>query len=117
MSNYLIAPKALPEFTPDEYHAYVTAMYALRVRGAAKPKATAPGLSLKRTAKGALSITWRSKVRPFAYVTMPELIALAAGIPCSQADLWNAFKRKRFIIAKDRLEAEQTYAKLKEIPW
>ncbi len=111
----LIAPKPIAEFDSDEYHAYITEMYALPApKRGAKPPGPAPGLTVSRTKKGALSVR-RTKVRPFAYVTLSEIAGLAKLQECSQADLWNMFKRKKFIIAKDRLEAEHLLIKLNEI--
>lgn len=101
-------------FTPDAYHAYVTGMYELRTKG--KPKGPAAGLTVSRTKKGALSVR-RSKSRAFEYVTMSEIAALAEHAKCSQADLWNIFKKKGYIVAGSRLEAEKIYADVKEIPW
>lgn len=114
--NY-IAPKSVHEFTPDEYHAYVGGMYALRVKRGAKAAGPAPGLSVTRTKKGALTVRRQPKQRAFDYVTLPEIAALAKEQNCGQADLWNMFKLREYIIAKDRMEAEQMYANIKEIPW
>lgn len=114
----LIAPKHITEYGPCEYHTYISSHYALPAkRGRTAVKASpAPGLTVGRTKKGALSIR-RTKVRPFAYVTGAELDALAAAAACTKTELWNAFRARDFIIAKDRLEAEHTYAKLKELPF
>lgn len=112
----LIAPKHITEYTPNEYHAYVSDMYELRTKGKAKPTAGVSGLTVSRTKKGALTVR-RAKVRPFEYVTMPEIKKLADFYKVSQADLWNVFKQKEYIIAKDRLDAERLYSQLKGIPW
>lgn len=112
----LIAPKPFAEYGAQEYYDYVTGMYALRVKRGAKPPGPAPGLSLSRTKAGALSIR-RSRSRAFDYVLDTEIIALAKAIGAYQSDVWNAFVRRRFIIAKSRMQAEETYAAVKEIPW
>lgn len=101
------------EFTPDEYHVYVRDMYQLRLKPRAKPPSPAPGLSVTRTKTGKLSLRRQSKQRAFDYVTMPEIEKLARAADCAQSDLWNLFKKKNYIIAKDRLDAERTYAQLK----
>lgn len=106
--NDLIAPKPVSEFQPDEYHRYVSDMYALRVKRGGKVPAV-PGLSVSRTKAGALSVR-RGKARAFDYVTMPEIALLAKAAGTGQADIWNAFKKREFIIAKDRLEAERVFA-------
>lgn len=110
--------KPMNQFTPEEYHAYVSGMYELRTKKtSAKPSSGVSGLNVSRTKKsGALSIR-RTKVRAFNYVTMAEIQKLANHAKCSQADLWNLFKKKDYIIAVSRMEAEQIYARIKEIPW
>ncbi len=112
----LIAPKPMRNFTPDEYSQYVTNMYSIRVKGGAKPKSPVEGISVRRNKKGALAI-YRSKARAFAYVTQEEVVKLAIAFKVTQAEIWNLFKSKDYIIAKDRLEAEATYAAIQEIPW
>lgn len=110
----LIAPKPIQAYGPEEFHAYVTGMYALP--GRKSPPKAAPGLSVSRTKAGALSIR-RAKTRAFAYVTLPEIAALAKEKSVSQAELWTAFKLKGFIITETRMQAEERYAVIKEIPW
>ena len=112
----LIAPKHISEFGPEEFHTYVSSMFGMRIKGKAKPLKVAPGLTVNRNKKGALSIR-RAKSRPLAYITHTELTALAQELKVPQAELWNAFKAKDYIISKSRMEAEQIYAKLKELPW
>lgn len=102
----LIAPKHISEFTAAEYHEYVTAMYYTEK----KKESAAPGLTVRRTDKGILSIIRRSKQRFFAYVTRAEIEALSGEVQCSVADLWNVFKAKGYIIAGDRLAAEAAYS-------
>lgn len=116
MTANWIAPKPFVEYTPDEYHSYVSSMYALRVKRGAKPPSPAPGLSVCRTKAGALSLR-KTKARTFCYVTLPEIAALAKVVGCGQADLWNLFKKKEYVIAKTRMEAERIYADINEIPW
>lgn len=117
MRTVLISGKHVTEYTPADYHAHVTDMHQMRTKGkAAKPAGPAPGLAVSRTKKGALSIR-RTKARAFAYVTYKEIEALAKAAQCSQAELWQAFKAKEFIITQTRMEAEQRYADIKEIPW
>lgn len=113
----LIAPKPFAEFEPEEYHGYVSNMYELRIKkGSAKPTSGVPGLNILRTKKGALSLR-RTKARTFEYVTMSEVKKLADYAKASQADVWNLFKAKKYIMAKDRMEAEKIYAEIKDIPW
>lgn len=109
----LIAPKHISAFTPEEYHSYVSAMYALRVKRGTKPASPIPGLSVSRSKTGTLTIR-RTKTRAFGYVTLTEIKKLAEHVKCSQAELWNAFKAREFIIAKDRITAEHTLIKLRE---
>ena len=111
----LIAPKPIDAYGADEYYAYVQSMYELRTKGPKKPAPPALGLSVRRTKTGKLSVTRRAKTRPFAYVTLPEIAALATATGCNQSDLWNLFKQKEFIVAKDRMTAEQAYAKAKGV--
>lgn len=106
----LISPKPFEEFGAEEYYAYVQSMYGVRVKRGAKPPSPAPGLSVSRTKKGALSVRRTPKARAFDYVTMHEVELLAKAADVSQAELWNCFKRRGFIVARDRLEAERTYA-------
>lgn len=115
MRGVLISGKHVSEFTPDNFHAHVTGMHQLRTKGSAKQQ-PAPGLAVNRTKKGTLSIR-RSKARAFAYVTYKEIEALAKAVQCSQAELWNLFKTKDYIVTQTRMEAEQRYADIKEIPW
>ncbi len=114
--NVLIAPKPFKEYTEVEFHAYVQSMYELRTKGPAKLKSPAPGLKISRTKKGVLTVK-RTKVRPFAYVTRVELAALAKEAGTNQSDLWNMFKQKKYLITKDRMEAERIHADIKGLPW
>ena len=116
MNQPLIAPKPFAAYTPDEYHVYVSGMYELRTKGPKKPPKPVPGLTVSRTKAGALTVR-RSKTRAFAYVTIPEVAALAAEAKCSQADMWNMFKQKKFIIAKDRITAEHLHMQKGLEPW
>lgn len=104
----LIAPKPFADFTAEEYHSFVQSFYGLRVRATHRKASPALGIAITRTAKGALSIR-RSKARSFDYVTWSELEALANAVKCSKADLWQAFKTRKFIITKTRMEAERLY--------
>lgn len=115
----LVASKPIGEFEPGEFHSHVSQMYHVQVKRAtpgAKPKSPVPGLNVRRLKSGKLSIT-RTKARTFAYVTMPEVTALAEFAKCSQADLWNEFKAREFILGRDRMTCEQFYAELKEMPF
>ena len=112
MVNALIAPKPFAAFAPDEYHAYVSSMYELRTKGRAKPASPAAGLTVRRTPEGALSIARSKAQRAFEYVTWPELAKLAEALKVGQSDLWQAFRAKNYIVAKDRLAAEHTYSAL-----
>ncbi len=112
----LIAPKPFAEFTADEFHVHVQAMYEVRTKRGAKPVGPAPGLTVSRTKAGALSVR-RTKARPFAYVTLGEIAELAKAAQTNQSDLWNLFKRRKFIIAQTRMQAENIYAELKGIPF
>jgi hypothetical protein len=114
----LISGKPVSEFSPDEYYAAVTAMYEQRTRASrTKPQSHAPGLTLSRTKKGALSVRRSAKTRAFAYVTLAEVTALAKALSATQAEVWTFFKLKKYIIAKDRMEAERIYSEINEIPW
>lgn len=114
----LIANKPFRDYTPEDYHIYIKSMYQIRQKGS-KPKkpSFAEGLALSRTKKGALSLRLNKKKRPFLFVLDAEITALAAGYGFMQAEVWNLFKARKFIIAKTRMEAEHIYANLKEIPW
>lgn len=112
----LIAPKAISEFTPEEFHRYVSEMYQLprgKCAAGAPQVSRVPGLSITRSKTGRLVVRRNPKVRAFDYVTRSEIAALAKGKECNQADLWNAFKARKFIISGDRMEAEQIYAHLR----
>lgn len=112
-----ISPKPFTEYTPEDFHAYVSNMFSMRTKKtSAKPTSGVLGLVVSRTKKGALSLR-RAKSRTFEYVTMGELVKLATHAKASQAEVWNLFKTKKYIISKDRMEAEQIYAQIKEIPW
>lgn len=124
----LISPKHFRDFTPEEYQAYVKTFYEERtsrgpkVRGGrinlvkTKPQSFAEGLKLKRLKSGVLSIS-RTKKRSSAYVTYAEIEAMSKGYGFSQAEVWNAFRLKHFIIARTLEEAEVIMAKIAEIPW
>src|SRR3990167_5926841 len=99
--------KPFKEFTPEEYHAHVKGMYALRK--VAKPKKApgpAPGLSVKLTKKGAISIARAKKTRAFDYVLKAEIDALA-----------QAIKQKGYIVADNKMDAERTHASILGVPW
>lgn len=114
----LIAPKHVTEYGEQEYYDYVSGMYELRQKGSkpAKAKGPAQGITLSRTKKGALSIRHNKKQRPFAYILQLEMEALCSEQNCTFAELWNAFKAKGFLVAKDKMEAEQIYANIKQVP-
>lgn len=116
MSQPLIAHKHIAEFGADEFHAYVTAMYALRIKGRAKAPNPAPGLFITRTKTGKVGIR-RTKLRAFDYITNTEMADVAKQSGITQAELFVAFKERNFIVAKDRLEAEHIHTKLQELPW
>lgn len=109
----LIAPKPIREFSPDDYHRYVTEMYFIKV---SKKKSIVLGISLRKTKKGNLSVR-RTKDRAFSYITLSEISELSKEHGVSQAELWNMFKAKAYIISSNRMEAEKIYAKLKGLPW
>lgn len=113
----LISPKPFSEFTPDAYHAYVTAMYALPVKRTGKAKSPVSGLTVNRTKAGGLSVRRTAKSRPFAYATIAEVKSLADYAKCSQAELWNLLKSKDFILGQTRIECEKIYAEIQGIPW
>jgi hypothetical protein len=113
MRSVLISGRHVTEFTPQEYYEYVSAMYELRRKGKAKAASPAPGLTVSRTKKGALSIR-RAKSRAFTYVTYPEIAALAKAAGCSQSELWQLFKAKEYIITQTRMEAEHAYGAAKK---
>lgn len=112
----LIAPKPFKAYEPEEYHTYIQSMYGLRTRGSAKPKSPVEGVTLTRTKKGALSIR-RTKVRAFAYITTKEIAALAKSTGITQAEIWNLFKEKNYMITADRMEAERRYSEITGLPW
>lgn len=116
----LISPKSFSDHSPEEFHAHVKSMYELRQKGS-KPSVKKPsfaeGLTLKRTKTGKISITRSSKKRHFEFVLDIEIVALAKGYGFTQAETWNAFRAKKYIIARTRLEAEKIYADIKDIPW
>lgn len=111
----LIAPKHVTEFSPGEYHTYVSAMYELP----AKPKSAKPrivdGLSVTVAKDGAIKVR-RGKARTFDYVTFSELEAFARALGLFQSDIWNAFKARGFVIARTRIEAERTHAAAPKSP-
>src|SRR3990167_1088581 len=110
--------KPFKEFTPEEYHAHVKGMYALRK--VAKPKKApgpAPGLSVKLTKKGAISIARAKKTRAFDYVLKAEIDALAQASKLPLQDLWTAFKQKGYIVADNKMDAERTHASILGVPW
>lgn len=116
--NVLIAPKPFSAYSPEEYHAYVTVMYGLRTKArSTKPASPVQGISITKTKKGTLGVRRMEKGRPFAYVTYPEIAALAKHHGVPQSDLWNAFKAKDYIVTKTRMEAEKLYAEIQGIPW
>lgn len=103
----LIAPKPFAEYSPDEYHAYVSEMYSLRKK--AGKTSVVPGLSVSRTKAGKLSIR-KTAARAFPYVTYSELAKLAEAAKVNQSDLWQVFQAKKYIITQTRMEAEVRYA-------
>ncbi len=110
--------KPFKSFTPEEFHQHVKDMYELRVKGTkAKKPSFADGLTLSRTKKGLVSIRLNKKKRSFEYVLDMEIDALAKGHGMTKSEVWNAFKAKKFVIAKTRIEAEEIYADIKDIPW
>lgn len=111
----LVSVKSFRDFTPEEYHAHVTAMYALRKEK--KAESCAPGISLTLTKKGAISIRRVKNKRAFAYVTRSEIEALAKESGHSMQILWTAFREADYIISNDRMEAEKLHANLEGIPW
>lgn len=117
MKPPLISPRPVGEFTPDEYHSYVTEMFQLRTKGSTKPRSPVPGVSISRLKSGKLSLRRTAKTRAFAYVLRSEIIALAKHMKLPQSDVWNVFVRAKWIIAASRLEAEQIYATQEGIPW
>lgn len=116
MTMPLIAPMPFAEFAPQAYYEYVQSMFELRVKGRAKPAPPVAGLSVSRLKSGKLSVR-RGKDRTFEYVTWKEIELLAKAGSLSQAELWNAFKAKEYIITKTRMDAERIYAEINEIPW
>lgn len=113
MMQLYIAPKSLAEFSPDEFQNYVADM---EIRPAKRELGPAPGLTVRRTKAGKLSIR-RAKSRAFDYITHAELAALAAKTQVTQTELWNALRLRNFILAKSRMEAETIYGRLKQIPF
>jgi hypothetical protein len=113
----LISPKPFTGYTADEYHAYVTAMYALPVKRGAKPKSPVSGLAVTRGEAGELRVRRTAKARPFPYATIAEVKLLADHVKCGQAELWNLLKAKKFILGQTRMECEKIYAEIEEIPW
>lgn len=116
LHDVLVAPMPFAEFESGAWKTYVNSMYEVRTRGRTRPTAPAKGLSVSRTKRGALSIR-RTRTRSFCYVTYAEITELAAAVPCSQADLWQAFKAKDYIIKQTRMECERIYADLKAMPF
>ncbi len=115
-TDVLISPKSFRDFGPEEFHKYVTGMYALRVRGSKPAKPVfAEGLTVSKTKSGKLSVRRTSAKRAFAYVTRAELSALSTGLGFAELDLWNAFKAAEYIIAQDRMDAEKRYAEAKGV--
>lgn len=114
----LIAPKSFPEYSPEEYHAYVTGMYGLRQRGS-KPKKEelVAGISLMRTKKGSISVRRMKQKRAFAWITREEIRTLSAGLGLDLHECWNAFVEREFMIVETRMEAERRYAELKGVPF
>lgn len=106
--------KPIEQFTPEEYHAHVTAMYGLRVKGGKKASA-APGITISKNKKGVLSIR-KSKKRAFEYVLRTEIDALAKEKKFSISEVWTAFKIKGYIITETKAEAENINTNIKQLP-
>lgn len=116
--NVLISSKRMDEFEAEEYLAYVKSMYALRIKGRPKKAvSTVPGLNVVKNKKGTLSIRRSNKLRTFKYVTREELVLLAKSCTVSQSELWNAFKKKDFLITETRMEAELLHADINSLPF
>ena len=115
MTALLIAPKPFAEFGPDEYREYVQAMFAMPRAKRGATVSVAPGLTLTKLKGGGRSVRRSSKTRPFAYVTWPEIAALAKANGAAQSDLWNLFRAKGFIVAKSRMDAEIAFAAVKGV--
>jgi hypothetical protein len=113
----LIAPKPFSAFTADEYHAYITAMWAMPAKRGTRPCSPVSGLSVSRNKKGTLTVRRTAKNRPFAYATTGEVTALAKHVKCPQAELWNLLKAKDFILGPDRLTCEKIYAEIQQLPF
>lgn len=115
----LIAPKSFREQTPEHFHTHVKAMYEERKKAATKPKkpSFAEGLSLKRTKTGKVSITRNKKKRGFEFVLDSEIDSLAKGYEMTKAEVWNAFKAKKYIIARTSEEAKTIKANVEGVPW
>lgn len=116
----LIAPKKLKDFSATEYHDYVKGMYKKRVKrssATAKPKSPVSGVRISKTKRGNVGIARSKKLRAFPYITDPEIRALCSHHKLTYSVLWTAFKKKNWIVAADRLKAEEAYAKLRGLPW
>ncbi len=113
MNLPLVAPKHIKEFSPEEYHAYVT---GLQVRKVSKGSPV-PGLSVSRTKKGKISIRYAKKARPLQYVTNKEIEILGKKASILQSELYLAFKNKKFLITADKAEAERINDDIAQIPW
>lgn len=115
MKQPLISPKPFQEYSPEEYHRYVSEMYELRQKGS-KPKVAkvAAGISLSLTKKGKLSIRCSRK---FKYITDAEMAALAKEKELPINQIWLAFKAKDFIMTKTKEEAQRIAADIGSIPW
>lgn len=112
-----VSPKPIRAYEAGEYHAHVTDMYGERRRPSSKSKSPVPGVSVRRktSVSGDGFQIRRVAGRAFAYVTYAELERLARDLGCPQSDLFNAFRMREWIVAKDRLEAEARYVTEKAI--
>ena len=110
----VIMPRGFESMTPEEYHAYITKMHEKR---GAKAAAPAEGITISQSATGKLTIRRSKAKRPLAYVLSSEIVALAKHYEIPQNELWNLFKEKEYLIAMTKREAEETNAKITEIPW
>lgn len=111
----LIAARHFSEFSQGDYHELVRSMHA-----SPSPSGNSSGISgisVSRTKRGKISIRHTVAKRPFKYILAGEIEKIVSTGVGQTAEIWNAFKEKGFIIAKDRLEAEKAYSQIKEVPW
>lgn len=112
----LLAPKPLSEFTPEEYKAYVRALYKERTVRKAKPKRKklkdykVKGSLLKN---GKISIT---TTRPIKYLTEVEFREISLTLGRGENEVFIAAKAKGLQIMSHE-EAEQIRKDIEEIPF